>query len=115
MADDPPSGATAVVTQARALWGRQSRGRRIAAIAAVLGIAGVVAATTLLPKPEPWTPISESASPEDVNELYSVLQGRNVPVRLKDGKLEVATARADEARAIAAGAGLPHAGKGLEI
>ncbi|HEY0192634.1 MAG TPA: flagellar basal-body MS-ring/collar protein FliF [Kofleriaceae bacterium] len=115
MAEPPLTGAAAVLSQSRALWGRQSRGRKLGAIAAVLGIAGVIAATTLIPKTEPWTSISENASPEDVNELYSVLQGRQLPVRLKDGKLEVATGRADEARAIAAGAGLPHAGKGLEI
>lgn len=115
MADAPTTGPAAVLAQAKQLWGRQSRGKKLAALAIVLGIAGAVAYSTLSHHEEPWTAISEGASPEDTQELYTVLQGRQLPVRLREGKLEVATGRIDEARAIAAGAGLPHAGKGLEI
>jgi flagellar M-ring protein FliF len=109
------SGPAAVLAQGKQLWGRQSRGKKLAALAVVLGIAGAVAFSTLSHHDEPWTAIAEGASPEDTQELYTVLQGRQLPIRLHDGKLEVATGRLDEARAIAAGAGLPHAGKGLEI
>lgn len=115
MADAPTTGPAAVIAQAKQLWGRQSRGKKLAALAVVLAIAGGVAYSTLAHKDEPWTALTEGASPDDTQELYTVLQGRNLPVRLKDGKLEVATGRVDEARAVAASAGLPHAGKGLEI
>src|SRR5262245_29852666 len=115
MADAPSTGPLAVANQLKQLWGRQPPRRRLAAVAVALGIAGVVAYTTLIPHADPWTPVAEGASPEDANELYSVLSSRNLPVRLKDGKVEVATDRVSEARAIAAGAGLPHTGKGLEL
>lgn len=115
MADAPPTGPAAVLNQARELWGRQPRGRKALAIAVLVAIAGVIAFATLAKKAEPWTAFAEGASPEDTQEVYTLLQSRNVPVHLKDGKLEVATDRLDEARAIAAGAGMPHTGKGLEI
>jgi flagellar M-ring protein FliF len=116
MADAPPtSGPLAVAKQLKELWGRQPRRRQMVAVGVVLAIAGVVAFATLGKRAEPWTAVAEGSSPEDANELYAVLTGRNLPVRLHDGKVEVATERLDEARAIAAGAGLPHTGKGLEI
>jgi flagellar M-ring protein FliF len=115
MADAPSSGPAAVANQLKQLWGRQPPRRRLLAVVVVLGIAGVVAYSTLAHHAEPWTAVSEGASPEDANELYAVLQSRNLPIRLHDGKLEVASDRIDEARAIAAGAGLPHTGKGLEL
>src|SRR4051794_22500092 len=115
MADAPSSGPAAVANQLKQLWGRQPPRRRLLAVTVVLGIAGVVAYSTLAHHAEPWTAVAEGASPEDANELYTVLSGRNLPVRLHDGKIEVASDRIDEARAIAAGAGLPHSGKGLEL
>jgi len=115
MADAPTTGPAAIANQLKQLWGRQPPRRRLLAVTVAFGIAGVVAYTTLVPRAEPWTPVAEAASPEDANELYSVLSSRNLPVRLHDGKVEVATDRVSEARAIAAGAGLPHTGKGLEL
>jgi flagellar M-ring protein FliF len=115
MADAPPTGAAAVLTQLRELWARQARGRKLAGVAVALGIAGLVAYATLAHHAEPWTAIAEGSSPEDAQELYSVLQSRNLAVRMHDGKVEVATDRLDEARAIAASAGMPHTGKGLEL
>lgn len=115
MADAPTTGALAVANQLKQLWGRQPRRRRMAAVGAALAIAGVVGYASLAPRSEPWTAVAEGSSPEDAQELYAVLQGRSVPVRLRDGKVEVASDRVTEARAIAAGAGLPHTGKGLEI
>src|SRR4051812_48438709 len=100
MADVPSTGPTAVLAQARDLWGRQPRGRKLLALLAVLGLAGVVAYSTLAHHDEPWTAIGEGSSPEDMQELYGVLQSRNLPVRLRDGKVEVATERLGEARAI---------------
>ena len=115
MADAPTTGPAAVATQLRALWGRQPRRRQALAVAVVLGIAGVIAYSTLAHHAEPWTAVAEGGSPEDAQEIYAVLAGRNLPVRLHDGKVEVASERLEEARAIAAGAGLPHTGKGLEL
>jgi flagellar M-ring protein FliF len=115
MADAAPTGPAAVLNQARDLWGRQSRGRKLLAVGVLLAIAGAIAFATLAKKAEPWTAFAEGASPEDTQEVYTLLQSRGVAVHLKDGKLEVASDRLDEARAIAAGAGMPHSGKGLEI
>src|SRR5512132_207181 len=115
MADAPLTGPLAVANQLKELWGRQPRRRRMLAVSVVLGIAGVIAYSTLVHHVEPWTAVAGSASPEDAQELYAVLSGRNLPVRLRDGKVEVETDRLTEARAIAASAGLPHTGKGLEL
>jgi flagellar M-ring protein FliF len=115
MADAPPTGVVAVLTQAKELWGRQPRGRKTLAVAVLLGIAGVVAYSTLAHHAEPWSAVAEGVSPDDAQELLVVLQGRNLPARLHEGKVEVATERLDEARAIAASAGMPRTGKGLEL
>ncbi len=53
MADASLTGALAVVTQLKDLWVRQPRGRRALAIAIALGIAGIVAYTTLAHHAEP--------------------------------------------------------------
>src|SRR4051812_28173330 len=115
MADTPPTGAAAVLVQARDLWGRQPRSRKLAALGVVVAIAGIVAYVTLAHHAEPWTAVAEGSSPDDAQELLAMLESRNLPVRLHEGKVEVATDHLDEARAIAAGAGIPHTGKGLEI
>ena len=115
MADAPSTGPLAVANQLKDLWGRQPRRRKLLALVVALGIAGVVGFQSLVHHAEPWTAIAEGSSPEDAQELYTVLSGRNLPVRLHDGKLEVASERLDEARAVAASAGLPHSGKGLEL
>jgi flagellar M-ring protein FliF len=115
MADTPVTGAAAVLIQLRDLWARQPRSRKLAAIGVAVAIAGIVAYSTLAHHAEPWTPIAEGSSPDDAQELLAVLESRNLPVRLHEGKVEVATDHLDEARAIAAGAGMPHTGKGLEL
>ena len=112
---DATTGPAAVVQQLKELWGRQARSRKLLALGVVLAIAGVVAYATLAKHAEPWTAIAEGSSPEDAQELMTVLSGRNLPVRLNAGKVEVASDRIDEARAIAAGAGMPRTGKGLEL
>src|SRR3954469_13958398 len=115
MGDDPATGPAAVARQLRELWGRQPRRRQLLAVGVALGIAAVIGYAALAPRSEPWTAVAEGNSPEDAQELYAVLSGRSLPVRLRDGKVEVASDRVTEARAIAAGAGLPHTGKGLEL
>jgi flagellar M-ring protein FliF len=115
MADTPLTGPAAVLGQLRDLWGRQPRGRRTLAILVVLGIAGVVAWSTLVPHAAPWTAVADGGSPDDQQELFALLEGRHLPVRLHDGKVEVETDQLDEARAVAASAGMPRTGKGLEI
>ena len=115
MADSPPTGPLAVLIQLRDLWGRQPRSRRMLAIMVALGIAGIVAYSTLAHHAEPWTAVAEGSSPDDAQEMLALLEARNLPVRMRDGKVEVATDHLDEARAIAAGAGMPRTGKGLEL
>ncbi|MBC7978504.1 MAG: hypothetical protein H7138_26255, partial [Myxococcales bacterium] len=115
MADDAPTGPAAVFQQLKELWGRQGRNRKLLALGVVLAIAGVIAYATLAKRPEAWIAIAEGSSPADAQELMTVLSGRGVPVRMTAGKVEVAAARIDEARAIAASAGMPRTGKGLEL
>jgi len=115
MADTLPTGPAAVLIQLRDLWGRQPRSRRTLAILVALGIAGIVAYSTLAHHDAPWTAVAEGSSPDDAQELLAVLESRNLPVRMREGKVEVATDHLDEARAIAAGAGIPRTGKGLEL
>ncbi len=115
MAEDAPTGPAAVFQQLKELWGRQARNRKLLALGVVLAIAGVISYATLAKRPEAWTTIAEGSSPADAQELMTVLSGRGVPVRMTAGKVEVAAARIDEARAIAASAGMPRTGKGLEL
>ncbi len=116
MADNTPSsGPFAVLAQLQQLWDKQSKGRRSIAILVVLGAIAVVAVTTLAGRTEPWTSISDNASPDDTQELYAALQAQGLSARLKDGKVEVAKSDLEAARAIAAAAGLPRSGKGFEL
>lgn len=111
MADSPLQ----VLTQLRELWSRQSKRRRTLAVVVLLGIAGIVAWSALASHASGWSALAEGSSPEDAQELLATLQGRGLPVRLAAGKVEVETERLDEARAIAAAAGLPRTGKGMEL
>lgn len=115
MADAAPTGPAAVLSQLKDLWGRQPRRRKGAALAIALGIAGIVAYASLGRSAEPWSVIADGVPPEEAQELLTVLEHRNLPVRMRDGKVEVASARLHEARAIAASAGMPRAGTGLEL
>lgn len=108
------SGPRAVLEQMKTLWGKQSKSRRMIAVAALVGVVGIVGVTRLVNREGGWSVVSEGASPDDTQELLAALQSRNLPVRLTNGKVEVASARVDEARAAAAAAGLPRAGKGFE-
>lgn len=115
MADSSSSGARAVVSQVTELWGRQPRGRRTLAILIVLGAIAAVVLPNLLKRTQSWTSVADGASPDDTQELVSLLQARDVPSRLREGKVEVDSDRVQEARAIAAAAGLPRGGAGLEM
>ncbi|MCX5742167.1 MAG: flagellar basal-body MS-ring/collar protein FliF [Proteobacteria bacterium] len=104
-----------VLGQAKDLWGKQPKGRRLLAILVVLGILGVVGWTTFIAKGESWVELAAGASPDDVHDLHTRLEAANIPARMTGTKLEVPADRADEARALAASAGLPHGGKGFEL
>jgi flagellar M-ring protein FliF len=115
MADAPLTGPAQVLSQLKDLWGRQPRRRKGAAVAVAVGIAGIVAFSTLARREEPWSIVADGVSPDDAQELLTVLEHRNLPVRMREGKIEVASDRLDQARAIAASAGMPRTGKGLEL
>ena len=115
MADGKPNQALQVLAQLKELWGKQSKKRKTIAIAAVLGVAAIVAVSQFASKTQGWVAVGDGASPDDAQELLSLLTQRSVPVRLKDGKIEVDAKHADEARAIAAANGLPRTGKGFEL
>ena len=63
---NPTQGPKQVIAQLAQLWGRQSKRRKVIAIAVVLGIAGVIAMTALSKKSEAWSVVSEGSSPDDV-------------------------------------------------
>src|SRR5689334_17090492 len=111
----PASGPATVLTQLQQLWGKQPRRRKTLAIAVVLGVIALVAVSSFAKRGDAYSVVAEGASPDDAQELLATLSARDLPVRLRDGKVEVATARVDEARAIAAAAGLPRTGKGFEL
>lgn len=115
MADASNQGPAAVLSQLKDLWEKQSKARRWLAALVVLGIVGAVAVTRLLGGDAGWTAVAEGASPEDNQEIMAVLEQRGVPVRFVGGKVEAKNDKLDEARAIAAAAGLPRTGKGLEL
>ena len=115
MADASTQGPRAVVKQLEELWQKQSKGRRMLAVVVVLGIVAAVAISRLAVGAASWTAVAEGASPEDSQEILAVLEQRGLPVRIANGKVEVHSDRAEEARVIAAAAGLPRVGKGLEL
>lgn len=108
-------GPSAVVNQLKELWGNQSRGRRLLATLVVLGILGAVVFTRFIKTEAGWTIVADGASPDDSQELIATLEQRGMPVRLNAGKVEVRSDKVDQARAIAAAAGLPRVGKGFEL
>nr|HEX4316667.1 flagellar basal-body MS-ring/collar protein FliF [Kofleriaceae bacterium] len=113
--ETPSSGPAHVVRQLGEVWGRQPKGRKLAAFAVIVVVIGGVLWTSLAHHGETWVPMADGASPDDAAELYATLQSHDIPSRLKDGKIEVDASRADEARAVASAAGLPRAGKGFEL
>ncbi|MEJ7603811.1 MAG: hypothetical protein WKG01_38350 [Kofleriaceae bacterium] len=114
MADAPANPVLQVLSQLKQLWGRQPRGRKTLAVTAAFGLAAILAFTQLSHTTTEWQLVTD-ASPDDTQELYAALTARNLPVRLRAGKVEVETDRLGEARAIAAAAGLPRSGKGFEL
>src|SRR5262245_12236296 len=107
--------AKQVITQLRDLWSRQPKRRKTLAMLVLVGLIGLIGWSMYGPHSEPWTVVGESVSPEDAQELASALAGRGVPARVRDGKVEAATDRVDEARAIASSSGLLRPSKGYEI
>lgn len=109
------TGPAAVVNQAKALWGKTSRGKKLVAVGVIVAIAVVLGvAMTRKTGPE-WMVVTETQSPDDAQELLTNLNARGVESRLTGGKVEVHADKAAEARAIAAAAGLPRTGKGFEL
>ncbi|MGN6109495.1 MAG: flagellar basal-body MS-ring/collar protein FliF [Kofleriaceae bacterium] len=116
MADPNPStGPRAVASQLTELWRRQPRRRKALAVAVAIAVIGAVAIASFARRSESWAQIAEGSSPDDAQELLSTLQARGVASRLRGGTVEVEARRLDEARAIAAAAGLPRTGKGFEL
>jgi flagellar M-ring protein FliF len=113
MADARPNPVFQVLTQLKELWGKQPKNRKTLAVLVALAIVGIVAFTQLTNRGDKWSIVAE-ASPDDSQELYSLLAQRGLAVRLKDGKVEVESSKLDEARAIASAAGLPRSGVGME-
>jgi flagellar M-ring protein FliF len=101
------------MSQLAALWGKQSRGRRLGAIGAIAAVAVIIVVSQFAGRAARYAVVAE-VGPDDAQELYAMLVARDLPVRLREGKVEIEADRATEARAIAAAAGLPRAGKGLE-
>ncbi|MFN0251421.1 MAG: flagellar basal-body MS-ring/collar protein FliF [Kofleriaceae bacterium] len=108
-------GPSAVVNQLKELWEKQSKGRRMLAVLVVLGIIGTVVFTRFVKTGAGWTVVADGVSPDDSQEMMAVLEQRGMPVRITAGKVEVRDDKVDQARAIAAAAGLPRVGKGFEL
>ncbi|HEY4055506.1 MAG TPA: flagellar basal-body MS-ring/collar protein FliF [Kofleriaceae bacterium] len=115
MADEPTQGPTAVLNQLKALWEKQSRGRRTLAIGVVLVIAVIILATRLINTAATWQVVADGAAPDDNQEIMAVLEQRGVDARLANNKVEVKVDDVDKARSITAAAGLPRTGKGFEL
>ncbi len=104
-----------LIKQLGALWAKLDKRRKLAGAGVLVLILGGVLWVSLAHHDAAWVPLADNASPDDASELYATLQTRNIPARLRDGKVEVPAEQADEARAIAAADGLPRTGKGFEL
>jgi flagellar M-ring protein FliF len=114
-AASPLGTAVQVAKQAKDLWGKQPRSRRMIAAFVVLGIAIGIGWSTFGHKIETWSVAIDGLSPDDETDLFAALNARGVAARLNAGKVEVKDGDLDDARAIAASAGLPFSGKGFEL
>ncbi len=115
MADPVPTNAALqILAQLRDLWSKQAKGRKLVAIIALVAVIGVVAWSTLLHHGPEWTVVDDGSSPDALHDLKVSLGAENIPTRMTDGKLEVPSDRADDARAIAAKDGQTHIGAGME-
>lgn len=109
------TGPAAVLDQAKALWGKTSRGKKLVAVGVIVVIAAVLGIAMTRKTGPDWTVVTETQSPDDAQELLTNLNARGVESRVTGGKVEVHSDKAAEARAIAAAAGLPRTGKGFEL
>lgn len=103
MADAAPkNGALQVVSQLNGLWQKQPARRKSLAMLVVIAIGGWVGYTTFLKKGEVWSAVSESSSPDELQDMYGRLESHMIPARLNNGKLEVPGEREMEARGVLA-------------
>lgn len=114
MAETRTNPAQQILGQLKVLWTKQPRQRRVFVVILGLGIVAVIAVSQLASRSARWTVVAETG-PDDAQELYATLAARDLPVRLREGRVEVDADRLPEARAIAAAAGLPRSGKGFEL
>jgi flagellar M-ring protein FliF len=115
MADAATQGPSAVIKQLKELWAQQSRSRRLLALAVVGTVIAIVVVSRLWGGESSWAVVADGASPDDTQELLAALEQRGLPVRLANGRVQVPSDKVDQARAIAAAAGLPRVGKGFEL
>lgn len=117
MADSTPTNSPAqVVRQLGELWGRQSKGKRGAAIGIAALVLGGVLFTSLTHHGESYEKVGEGASPDQAVELKRVLDEHHIQSRIaKDGSLEVVSERKDEAITAISNAGGFSNIKGFEL
>ncbi len=115
MADAATQGPSAVIKQLKELWAQQSRSRRMLALAVVGAVIAIVVVSRVLTTEASWVVVADGASPDDNQELLAAIEQRGVPVKIANGKVQVPSDKVDQARAIAAAAGLPRVGKGFEL
>lgn len=115
MADAATQGPSAVIKQLKELWAQQSRSRRVLALVVVIGVIAIVLVSRALNTEATWVAVADGASPDDNQELLAAIEQRGVPARIANGRVQVPSDKVEQARAIAAAAGLPRIGKGFEL
>jgi flagellar M-ring protein FliF len=108
-----PEGLALVATQLGALWNRQSRGRRLLAMTALLAVAGALGWTAFARRAPSWATVVTAHHDEESRECVAVLQRAGIAVRAHDRDIDVPTEELGRARQTLAAAGLPDAGVGL--
>ena len=108
----------AFLNQIRALFERLTWAQRISLLAAVLAVAGVLAALTSWSKERDFKPLYKGLAAEDAGQVTARLREKNVEFRLDDGgaTVLVASSSVDLMRLDLASAGLPKSGRiGYEL
>lgn len=108
-----PEGLALVASQLGALWNRQSRGRRLLAMTALLAVAGALGWMAFARRAPSWATVVTAHHDEESHECVAVLQRAGIAARAHGRDIDVPTEELDRARQTLAAAGLPDAGVGL--
>jgi flagellar biosynthesis/type III secretory pathway M-ring protein FliF/YscJ len=106
-------GPALLANQLLGLWGRQSRGRQLLAVLALVAVVMAIGWAALQERAERWAVVVTARHEEEAHECIAALQRRGIAVRAVGRDVEVAPGDVTRALEALVEAGLPDSGVGL--